>query len=108
MSETRSHKTAKSKAAGSKGRTEVPLKSGKRLDARSPGRATEVERSGDKAKLELAAQRLKESKAPQRVLQVPQKDMGKAAQAMGKKGVSGSVKNMSGSKRRWVPKEGRA
>ena len=72
MSETRSHKSAKSKAAGSKGRTEVPLKSGKKLDARTPAKATEVERTGNKRSLELAVQRLKESRAGQKVLQVPQ------------------------------------
>ena len=51
---------------------------GKRLDARTQGggRATEVERSGSSQGLEAAARRLKQSGAPQKVLQVPQKDMG--------------------------------
>ena len=104
MSESQSHKSAKSKAAGRTGRTEVPLKSGKRLDAKVGGRATEIERSGAQRSLEAAAQRLKESRAGQRVLQVPEKDMSKAAAAMQRKGIAGTVKNMSGTKRRSVPK----
>lgn len=102
MSETPSHRRAKNKAAGRTGRTEATLKSGKRLDARTNKRATEVERSGTSAGLGKAAKRLKESRAPQKVLQVPQKDMSKAAQAMKEAGVAGTVKNMGGTKRRSV------
>ena len=102
MSETPSHKRAKSKAAGKSGRTEVPLKSGQRLDARSAKRATEVERSGTSAGLAKAASRLKQSRAAQKVLQVPQQDMAKAAKAMKDVGVSGTVKNMGGTKRQSV------
>ena len=102
MSETPSHRRAKNKAAGKAGRTEVPLRSGKRLDARTPSRATEVERSGTSSGLAKAAQRLKESGAPQKVLQVPQKDIAKAAEAMRTAKVSGTVKNMSGTRRRSV------
>ena len=103
MSETISHNKAKTKAAGRGGKTEVPLPGGGRLDAlTSNGRATEVERSGDPTLLEKAAMRLKRSGARQHVLQVPHKDMRTAAVAMRKTGVSGSVKNMSGTKRRSV------
>ena len=84
MPETPSHRRAKNKAAGPGGQTEVPLPGGKRLDARTQGggRATEVERSGSAQGLEAAASRLKQTRAPQKVLQVPQKDMD-AAQATG-------------------------
>jgi len=80
------------------------LYGGKRLDAltKSGKKATEVERSGTSAGLEKAAQRLKMKRSKQKVLQVPQKDMPKAVQAMKKKGVKGTVKNMSGTKRRSV------
>ncbi len=103
MTESKSHRAAKRKAAGKGGKTEVPLSRGRRLDALSPsGRATEVERSGNTNALQAAARRLKASKAKQRVLQVPQKDMAKAAGAMRKAKVSGTVKNMGGTKRRQV------
>lgn len=102
MPESQSHKRAKSKAAGKSGKTEVRLKGKHRLDAESKGRATEVERSGQKARLEKAAQRLKDSGKPQKVLQVPQKDMDKAADAMKEKGVTGTVKNMGGTQRKSV------
>ena len=104
MGKTISHKRAQSRAAGRGGKTEVKLKGGKRLDAltQSGKRATEIERSGTIAGLKKAAQRLKLRRAKQKVLQVPQKDMGKAVKAMREVGVKGTVKNMSGTKRRSV------
>ena len=109
MPEKPSHRRAKNKAAGPGGQTEVLLPGGKRLDARTQGggRATEVERSGSPQGLEAAASRLKRSGAPQKVLQVPQKDMDAAAQAMRKQDVGGTVKNMRGTKRRTVPRPNR-
>ena len=104
MPETPSHRQAKNKAAGAGGQTEVPLPGGMRLDARTQGggRATEVERSGSSQGLAAAIHRLKLTRAKQKVLQVPQKDMAAAAQAMQKAGVGGTVKNMGGTKRRSV------
>jgi len=102
MSETSSHKNAKSKAAGKSGRKEVPISKNKRLDAATKKRATEIERSGNLKSLEKAALRLKESGKKQKIPQVPQKDISKAVQAMKNKSVRGTVKNMSGTKRRFV------
>lgn len=102
MKETSSHSRAKGTAAGRGGQTEVPLSHGRRLDAATAKRATEIERSGSMSALEKAAQRLKASGKPQKVLQVPQSDMSKAAKAMGTVGVPGTVKNMAGTKRRSV------
>ena len=102
MSESGSHKRAKRKAAGKSGQTETPIKGGRRLDAATARRATEVERSGTSKGLEKAARRLKASGKPQKVLQVPQKDMDKAAEAMRKVGASGTVKNMSETSRRYI------
>lgn len=105
MPESSSHKRAKGRAAGKKGKTEVSLPGNRRLDAATSKKATEVERSGNQRNLVKAAQRLKSSRKSQKVLQVPQKDMSKAAAAMRNVGVSGTVKNMSGTKRRSVPKK---
>ena len=104
MVEKRAHSRAKAKAAGRGGRTEVPLPGGRRLDAltKGGGRATEVERSGTKTGLDAAARRLKKAGTPQKVLQVPQKDMRAAANALRGAGISGTVKNLSGTKRRRV------
>ena len=106
MAETKAHKAAKGKAAGRGGKTEVPLPGGGRLDAKTKGggTATEIERSGDPDKLQRAARRLQKSGAPKKVLQVPQKDMRKASEAMRKSKVGGTVKNMSGTKRTSVSK----
>ena len=104
MAETDTHKRAKNQAAGSRGRAEVPLPGGQRLDALSQGgrRATEVERSGTRAGLNAAARRLRKSGAAQKVLQVPQMDMGAAARAMRDAGIGGALKNMGNTKRRRV------
>lgn len=105
MSESQSHKNAKRKAAGKSGQTEVDISKGRRLDAATKRKATEIERSGSLSGLEKAAHRLKDSKKAQKILQVPQKDMPKAVKAMKNVGTSGTVKNMSGTKRRSVPKK---
>lgn len=104
MAESQSHRRAKAHAAGRHGQTERPIQGGRRVDAVTAGggRATEVERSGDRARLEEAALRLKDSGARQHVLQVPQHHMSAAAEAMRKAGVLGTVKNMKGTRRRSV------
>lgn len=104
MAETSSHKRAKSAAAGRSGRQEVALSHNRRLDAltASGKRATEVERSGTHQGQYAAARRLKASGASQKVLQVPQQDMGMAYKAMKNVGVKGTVKNMSSTKNRSV------
>lgn len=104
MSESSTHKQTKAKAAGRGGKTEVPLSRGRRLDAisASGNRATEVERSGSSFGLEKAAERLKDSGAKQRILQVPQNDMEKATEAMKEVGVTGTVKNITGTQTKRV------
>jgi hypothetical protein len=104
MSESTSHNRAKNKAAGKGGETEVPLSRNRRLDALTKGgkQATEIERNGNPAMLEKAARRLGASRSPGRVLQVPQKDMPAAVDAMRKVGISGTVKNLGGTKSRSV------
>jgi hypothetical protein len=95
MSESESHKQAKAKAPG---KTEVGISSGRRLDSASPKTATEVERN--KQNLDKAARRLKASGRQRKVLQVPQNLMDDASKSMRKNKVKGTVKNLSGSKRR--------
>ncbi len=100
-----SHKRAQRKAAGRGGRTEVPISRGRRLDALTgqQGRATEVERGGTPERLEKAVRRLNAAPAKQHVLQVPQKDMRRASDAVrsaAKQSVT--VKNMSGTRSRSV------
>jgi len=104
MTESKTHKGAKTKAAGKGGKTEVPLSKGRRLDAITANgdRATEIERSGAPGQLEKAARRLKSSEATKKVLKVPQSDMDAAATAMRAVGVSGTVENISGTKSRKV------
>ena len=101
MPKSNSHSRAQAKAAGKGGKTEASIKNGQKVDAMTANkkRATEVERSGNFAK---AAQRLKDSGCPQKVMQVPQKDFDKAVEAMKKAGVKGTVKNMGGTKRKSV------
>ena len=102
MPESQSHKRAKAKAAGKSGKTEVSLTRSRRLDAQTRKTAIEIERSGSTPALTKAVGRLKASHKAQKVLQVPQQDMVKAAKAMKKVGVKGTVKNIGGTKRRSV------
>jgi len=101
MVETPAHKRAKAKAAGKGGSKEVRVGQ-KRVDAltASKKRVTEVERSGNMESLKAAARRLKATRAPQKVLQVPNQDMPKAKEAMKSEKVKGTVKNMSET-RKW-------
>lgn len=103
MSEKSTHKRLKSQVAGKRGRTEVPIKGGRRLDVATKHKAAEIERGGS-SQLKKAAQRLRDSRKSQKVLIVPQKSMSKAREAMRKVGVAGTVRNLAGTKRSYVPK----
>ena len=104
MSESASHKRIKRREVGRGGVTETPLAGGRRLDASNRDKAVEVERSGRTSKLQLAAERLRASGKKQHVLLVPQKDLPKAVDAMKKAGTGGTIKNLSGTRKRTVPK----
>jgi len=104
MTESTAHRRAKAKAAGRSGTTEKKISGGRRLDAATKKTATEIERSGSSVGLVKAARRLRDSGKPQRVLQVPQTDMAKAADALRTVGIGGTVKNMSGTKRQSISK----
>ena len=107
MPEKSTHKRIKSKIAGKTGRTEVTIKGGRRLDVATKHKAVEIERGGP-AQLNKAAHRLKVSRKSQKVLVVPSASMGKAHKAMRKVGVSGTVRNLSGTKRSYVPKSSKS
>ena len=62
----------------------------------------EIERGGTPSSLQRAAQRLKESKKPQKVLIVPQRDMVKGRKAMRDTRLAGTVKNISGTKSSYI------
>ena len=100
MSETQSHKRAKSKAPG---KSEVPISKNRRLDSATNKTATEIERN--RQNIPKAVDRLRDSGRPRRVLQVPQKDMKEAAKIMRQRGVGGTVKNLSSTKRMSISKK---
>ena len=103
MPESKAHQRVKRREAGKSGRTEVPSQKGKRrLDVKTPKRAKEIERSPSMDRLRQAADRLKKSRKPQKVLIVPQSNMAKAAKAMREVGVSGTIRNIKGTKRRSI------
>ena len=104
MPEKSTHKRLKSKVAGKTGRKEVVIKGGKRIDVMTKFKAVEIERGGI-SQLEKAARRLKASRKSQKVLIVPSKSISKAKQAMRKAGISGTVRNISNTKRSYVPKK---
>lgn len=90
--------------ADESGPIEAPMARRRRMTAKAEnaGSMMEVERSNSAKHLERAAKRLKSMPADQRILKVPQWNMGKAASAMRKAGVSGMVTNLSGTRRQKV------
>jgi hypothetical protein len=70
--------------------------------AKDARKAEQVDRSGSLKHLERVAKRLKHVKAEDRILYVPQWDMGKAEEAMRKAGVTGAVSNLCGSQKKRV------
>ncbi len=100
MPESPSHKKAKSKAPG---KTEVRVRGGGRVDSATSKTATQVERN--RSNLPNSVAKLKASGRPRRVLQVPQHLMPNAAAEMKRQKVSGTVKNMGGTKRISVRKK---
>jgi len=100
MPESPSHKKAKSKAPG---KTEVRVRGGGRVDSATSKTATQVERN--RSSLPNSVAKLKASGRPRRVLQVPQHLMPNAAVEMKRQKVSGTIKNMGGTKRISVRKK---
>jgi len=100
MAESQSHKQAKKKAPGE---SEVKIPGKRRLDSATSKTATEIERNVPN--IPKAVERLKDSGRPRKVLQVPQHLMTDAVKEMKKQGVPGTVKNLSSTKRRSIPKK---
>ena len=98
MAESRSHKKAKGNAA----KKEVPIKGGRRLDAIRGHYAIEVERSGSKSGLNKALSRLKTQTNKSKILRVPQKDMEKAIEIAGHKGINVTITNLGKTKRKHI------
>jgi hypothetical protein len=95
MTESKSHKATKTKFKGKTCKTEVKLKSGKKLDVSCENKAVEIERN---QKFDLAIKRLKESKKSELILCVPNWDMNKAVEKMKAQKVKGKVMNLSKTK----------
>ena len=102
MSESTSHKTGKKKGL-TNAQTEVPIPGGGRLDARDKEVAREVERSGQKAQIKKAIERLNTQKSFKKQLLVPNNDLDKAKE-LGEKFAKGklTIQNLGGTKRRFV------
>jgi hypothetical protein len=98
MLEIETQRDEKRQASEPSGLNDIILKRGRRPGAGSTHRATEIERSGDPERIQLAVLRLKNSERPQKVLQVPHSHVPLAAYTMWNLGMSGTVKNLSGTK----------
>lgn len=96
------HTGIKRRLAGPSGKVEKPLPGGRKLDVRRQNVAIEIERSGQPARLRLAAQRLATQNNAAKRLQVPQPDMEKAIAAAKAAGVTLTVENLSRTRRRRV------
>ena len=65
-------------------------------------RTTIVVHSSEPQKLKEAIKTLSKSPKPQKVLQVRQKDINFAAQEMSKRGLSGTIENISRTQRKYI------
>ncbi len=101
MSESQSHKRAKT-AGLKKVKTEVKIKSKRRVDAVNPLKAREVERSGNTKQIKKAISRLETFKNKKKELLVPNKDLDKAKEIAEKTTKSKiTIQNLSRTKRRF-------
>lgn len=100
MPESESHKRAKSKAPG---KSEVRVRGGGRVDSATAKTATQVERN--RPNLPNTVSKLKASGRPRRVLKVSQHLMKPARAEMRRQRVSGTVKNLGGTRRSSVRKQ---
>ncbi|MCB0396522.1 MAG: hypothetical protein KDD36_07705 [Flavobacteriales bacterium] len=80
------------------------MESNKQLKQRK-NREVEVITSGSRVLMENAVRRLMKSQKRQKVLQVPDRDFQVATRIMRDVGLSGTVKNMSGTKTRYVNRQ---
>jgi hypothetical protein len=101
---SKAHRRAQKKEAGRGGQVEKKLKSGRRVDAVTRVKATEIERWPTALRLRKSAERLRESRRRQKVLVVPDAKMADARRAMRIVGIGGTVKNLSGTRRSSVAK----
>ncbi|MCD6412862.1 MAG: hypothetical protein J7L54_01790 [Elusimicrobia bacterium] len=99
------HRIITGQVAGKKGKREVPISGGRRLDVRKGRRATEVERSGNPASIKKALNRLKTQKNFKKELLVPQKDLNKAKDIAQKLKVNVLIQNLSRTRRKIVRKK---
>lgn len=97
--ESARHKALKRRLAGKRGKTEVKIRGGKRLDVKRRHTAIEVERSG---RIRQALLRLKTQKTSRKILRVPQKDLDKAAVVVKKTKTRVTVTNLKGSRRKII------
>ena len=108
MPESQSHRKAKTKAAGTTGRTEVTLPTGRVLDALSPSKiATEVERGGTpgiRKSVGTLKQALDLGVARKARLSVPQSDMDRAFDEMRRQRLGGELTNLSRTQKIHVPR----
>lgn len=102
MSETSSHKNAKTRGLRSS-KTEVSIKGNRRLDAVSPKVAREVERSSGSKALAKAIRRLNTQTNKTKELLVPTPNLDKA-KAVAEKFAKGKIRiqNLSRTQRRFV------
>lgn len=96
MSESRSHKRGKGNAR----RTEVPIRGNRRIDAIRGHHAIEVERSGTRKGIGDALSRLRTQGNKNKILRVPQSDMGLASDLVQVRNMNVTVTNMSKTKRK--------
>ena len=93
---TITHRRHQKKAAGRRGQIEVHIDGF--LDARTPKKAIEIERTGKSERIERALQRLAKVRKPHKILKVPNKDLSKACRIARRRRQKVTISNLSSSR----------
>jgi len=102
MVRSKRHRQLQRKLAGGKGKIEVPIRGGRRVDAQKERKVSEIERSGDPERIRQAIRRLHAKKTFKKELLVRDADLDKAKEIAQKEKGKLTIQNLSKTRRRFV------
>lgn len=102
MVRSKRHGQLQRKLAGRKGKIEVPIRGGRRIDVQKGRKVSEIERSGDPERIRQAIRRLHAKKTFKKELLVRDADLDKAKEIAQKEKGKLTIQNLSKTRRRFV------
>ena len=102
MVRSKRHRQLQRKLAGGKGKIEVPIRGGRRVDVQKGRKVSEIERSGDPERIRQAIRRLRAKKTFKKELLVRDADLDKAKEIAQEEKGKLTIRNLSKTRRRFV------